>query len=275
MPKVEIALESPAAADVVCLFPVAPDTTLQKVRDIAFEGVGPVDLVRSRDGRIEAWRVALKAGETARVVQTFDADGPGLPDDAFAPGSSRFDAASAALAAQVDEEVPPGPAETRAPAIIQFVADRFVYGKDGPKYGDDAAEAPPLACGLTPGTCVDMHTAAVAALRAAGIEAAYVIGVHVPIGRESQRTGHCWINVRAPGVAPHWDISHHLQYGVRAITPAENPRPGRRFALSHARAPVFDGADGPVEVLPALNGFHALEGPERGTKLPTLGRFLG
>jgi Transglutaminase-like superfamily len=273
MPTLEVALEAPAETAVACLFPVAPDTSLQTVRETIFSGVEVAGRVWSSDGRVEAWHLRLRAGNVARVVHHFDQGGPGLPDAAFAARPHRLDTVSPALATQVARVAPHGPVCARAPAIIQWVADRFCYDKGGTSYGDGELAAPALADGPKAGTCVDMHTAAVAALRAAGIEAAYVIGVHVPEGRDSQRTGHCWINLRAHGVPTHWDISHHVQYGVSTITPAENPRPGRRFALGHTRAPVFDTPDGPLEIGPALNGFHLIEGPQRGLKAPTLARF--
>jgi len=173
---------------------------------------------------------------------------------------------------QIAEEVAEAPLHIRVPALIQYVGDHFTYGARETHLGTGEDAMPALECGLTPGTCVDMHTLAVAALRAIGVPAAYVIGVHIAEPREQWSTGHCWLNLKCEGVPHHWDISHHVQYGVREITPTFNPKPGRRFALSTGRGPEFSGPDGTVS-FPSLSGFHGLTGRNAGQRLRTLARI--
>lgn len=268
----ETFLADPMPYGVYGLYPVPPETHHQRPLETEFEGAEPERVIRDLEGRTEAWLLRLRAGAMVRVRHAFVPTGAGLAAEAFVSGSSHFKRASDDLAAQVATlGLSADPAE-RCRAVIQFVADHFRYGhREVPLgAGDDAM--PALECGLTPGSCVDMHTVAVAALSAAGIEAAYVIGGHIAEGRTQHPTGHCWINVRAEGAPPHWDISHHVQYGHRIITPALNPRPGRRFALSHGRGLVFSGAEGEIG-FPSLSGVHLLTGPKAGEKLVTLGRF--
>lgn len=268
----ETFLAEPVPYDGHCLYPVPPETHAQQVLQTSFDGAAPDRVIRDADGCTSAWLLRLTAGAMVRVRHDFRPEGQGLPAAAFVPGASPFERASPALAAQIAAlDLAEEPAE-RCRAVIQFVADHFEYGRRERALGADEAAMPALACGLTPGSCVDMHSMAVAALRAAGIAAAYVIGGHIAVGRTQHPTGHCWLNVQAPGTPPQWDISHSVQYGLRTITPVLNPRPGRRFAMSHGRGLVFDGPDGPV-AFPSLSGVHLLTGPLAGTKLPTLGRF--
>jgi transglutaminase-like putative cysteine protease len=271
--RFETGLGEPVPYDGYALYPVPPETHQQTLLATEFEGTEPEGVITDTGGRTAAWLLRLRAGEMVRVRHGFVPEGKGLPAAAFVPGSSQFERASDDLAAQVAAlDLAAAPAE-RCRAVIQFVADHFTYGRRETALGADEDAVPALECGLTPGSCVDMHTVALAALRAAGFEAAYVIGGHVAEGRTQHPTGHCWLNVRAEGAPPHWDISHHVQYGHRTITPALNPRPGRRFALSHGRGLVFEGPEGAVG-FPSLSGVHLLTGPQAGLKLPTLGRFL-
>jgi transglutaminase-like putative cysteine protease len=209
-----------------------------------------------------------------RIRYRFEPDGADWPSWAFHPAGTRFDIASPALAAEVAQGVPPGPPAVRVPALVQWVADRFQYGKRPAYLGDDLDAMPALGCDLETGTCVDMHTLAVAALRSMGIEAVYVIGGFVYAGKHDHPTGHCWLNLRGVGAPRHYDISHHVEYGLGPVTAALNPKPGRRFALGLGRGVAFEGPDGVVEI-PSLSGWYGLDGAMRGVKLTTIGRFDG
>ena len=272
MSQFECHLEQPVVSSGDYVFPVPINTFEQKIVQVIFEGAEPADIVQSLDGTTSAYRFSLQAGDMPVVRLKYDEAGPGLSEDDFVPRNSRFERPSPALVEQVSQQFPDLDLPLRIPWIIQFIGDHFQYGKRESALGDDLESVPALECGLTSGTCVDMHTVAVAALRALGVKAAYVMGGHVATPKPNWPTGHCWINVRHPGVAHHWDISHHVQYGVRNITPALNPKPGRRFALSIGRGHIFKGADGEVE-FPALSGFHALSGEQKGQKLRTIGQF--
>jgi hypothetical protein len=268
----ECHLEAPVVSAGDYVFPVPINTNEQVIDKITFETNEPVGILKSLDDTTKAYRFALKEGDAPIVRITFDEPGPGLDDDHFVPRSSRFERPSEALIAQICQQFHELDLPLRIPRIIQFIADHFQYGQRESALGDDQAAVPALECGLTSGTCVDMHTVAVASLRALGVKAAYVMGGHVGSGKPSSPTGHCWINVRHEGVAHHWDISHHVQYDVRTITPDLNPKPGRRFALSIGRGHVFAGPEGEIE-FPALSGFHALSGALKGQKLRTIGKF--
>lgn len=268
----EAFLEEPVPSAGLYLFPLPPNTHEQKILNVTCEGAEPQALVRDLQGRTEAYQFALNAGDQPSIRINFEEPGPGLSEDAYVPGTSAFERPSQALIDQIAVEVPEEPLQIRVPALIQYVADHFTYGPRESYLGTGEEAMPALECGLTPGTCVDMHTLAVAALRAIGVRAAYVMGAHIAEGRTHWSTGHCWLNLACDGVSHHWDISHHVQYGVREITPKLNPKPGRRFALSIGRGPEFAGPDGNV-TFPSLSGFQVLAGLSAGQKLRTLARF--
>jgi hypothetical protein len=232
-----------------------------------------LEAVVARDGVRRALRLTARAGARPRIRYRFTPSGPDLPDAAYAGFGGRFETMSDDLAQTALALAPDGPAAVRAPRLLQALADRFVYGRRESHFGTGSDALPALDDGPTTGTCVDIHSVGVAALRAIGAPAAYLIGGYVAAGDPDRPTGHCWIRVRSPGVPADWDVSHHLEFGLGPVVPGLNPKPGRRFALSFGRAPRFgDGAD-EIEVLPALSGFHLAEGERRGLKLRTIGRF--
>lgn len=266
----EIALAEPLAGEALLLAPAPPETTHQTVVDtiiLRAESLGPIT---ATDGVREAYLLRAPAGARPVLRYGFDPSGAGLPAAAFASFGSGFEALSAELAAQITGNGPPAEPE----GLLQSIADRFTYGHRGTHLGTGEAALPAFGAGQTTGSCVDIHSVCVAALRAAGVPAAYVIGGWVREGDADRPTGHCWIALDAPGVARDWDVSHHLEFGLGPVRPGLNPEPGRRFALSFGRAPCFRIDDALVEVLPALSGFHWASGPDAGRKLRTIGRFL-
>jgi transglutaminase-like putative cysteine protease len=274
MPHFDLIPDEPVARPGHYIAPVAPDTRDQRVVATEFHDAAPLAMVTARNSGQAAWLFRLEAGARPRIRYRFEEAGGDWPHWAFRPAGTRFDAASPDLATEAAELAPGGAPAQRVPALMQAIADRFTYGKRARYLGDDQEAMPALGCDLNTGTCVDMHTLGVAALRALGIEAVYVIGGFVYADRAEFPTGHCWLNLRAAGAAHHYDISHHVEYGLGAVTPALNPKPGRRFALGLGRGLAFDGPEGTVEI-PSLSGFYGLEGAARGVKLRSIGRFDG
>jgi hypothetical protein len=268
----DLTLDAPVAEPGTYIAPVAPDTPDQRLLATEFEGVAPLAMIRAANSGQMAWLCRLEAGATPRIRYRFSEEGADWPSWAFHPAGTRFDLASPALAAEIAQGVPPGPPARRVPALMQWVADRFQYGRRPVHLGDDLDAMPALGCDLHTGTCVDMHTLAVAALRSIGIEAVYAIGGFVYAEKPQHPTGHCWLTLRAVGAPHHYDISHPVEYGRGRVTPALNPKPGRRFALGLGRGPRFAGPEGEVEI-PSLSGWYGLSGTSRGLKLKSIGRF--
>ncbi|MFW2590087.1 transglutaminase-like domain-containing protein [Sagittula sp. SSi028] len=160
---------------------------------------------------------------------------PGRYDDAlFTAHPSRHTRAAQALLDEVAEIAPDLDPLGRAEAIACATADRFTYGHAEHRFTDGLDEIPALGCGMAVGSCVDINTYFLAALRAAGIQAGYVTGFYFPQEKRGRcDDGHCWIVTRIDGQDLEWDIAHHLKMGTRIIRPGLNPKPGFRAACFH------------------------------------------
>jgi hypothetical protein len=164
------------------------------------------------------------------------ADHPGqYPEAIFHPAPSRYTRWAPALQTEARTIAGEGDDLTRAIRIARAVAERFDYGHPEHKFTDGFDHVPHLACGLTEGSCVDIHTYFLASLRAAGIEAGYVVGYFFPEVGECT-SGHCWAVTRIGGQTQEWDISHFLQVGRRDAGPALNPKGGFRLPVGHSTA---------------------------------------
>ncbi|NJM82177.1 MAG: transglutaminase domain-containing protein [Tabrizicola sp.] len=168
-------------------------------------------------------------------------DAPGrYPEAMFRPTPSRFTRATDALRAEALDLAGTGDPLTRARHIACGVAERFTYGHPEVRFTDGKDEVPALGCGLTEGSCVDINTYFIAALRASGIEAGYATGYFFPSEkRDWCSDGHCWVVTRIGGATQEWDIAHHLKLGSRNVHPALNPKPGFRVALAHSMGLTF------------------------------------
>jgi hypothetical protein len=158
------------------------------------------------------------------------------PEAAFRPRATRYTTAATALA-EASREIAATAGGGRAgiAALVAEAESRFAYDHPERRFNDGTDAVPHLACGLTPGSCVDINTYLVASLRAAGFEAAYVYGYFFPAERGGRTDdGHCWVVTRHEGEVLEWDIAHHLKAGLGPTRPAPNPRPGERVAMTHS-----------------------------------------
>jgi transglutaminase-like putative cysteine protease len=270
----EIQLDEPLREAAMLLAPVAPATPDQTVVDTVILEAALLDEITAVDGARQAYRIRAEAGSRPLVRYVFTPSGGGLPEAAFVSQGSRFETLEPALAAQIAALASGADLASRVRAQLQAIADRFTYGRRDLHLGAQGEGLPAFGEEPTTGTCVDIHSVCVAALRAIGAPAAYVIGGWVREGDPDRPTGHCWLSLNVPDLPAAWDVSHHLEFGLGAIEPGLNPEPGRRFALSYGRAPVFEAGGGQIEILPALSGFHWADGPLAGVKLRTIGRFV-
>ncbi|MFD0860378.1 transglutaminase domain-containing protein [Roseovarius aquimarinus] len=188
--------------------------------------------------------------------------GQGWPEAAFRPRATRYTTAAEALAQDARGTADAvrrsgGTDADAAQALAEAARARFAYAHPEHRFTDGQDAVPYLACGATPGSCVDINTYFVASLRAAGIEAAYLYGVFFPAERDEARAGqvrrraldgHCWVATRHHGPEGvrilEWDIAHHMKAGLGPVQPTRDPRPGCRLALCHSMGHrhVVDGA---------------------------------
>ncbi|MAZ18217.1 transglutaminase family protein [Oricola sp.] len=195
-------------------------------------------------------------GQMAALIETED-HGPVMltyrfseiaghyPDALFRPRETRFTRAAADLvrdARRIAEDARDG--HSAIAAIVNDTAEKFTYGHPATKYYDGLDAIPHLGCGLTEGSCVDINTYLIAALRSAGFEAGYVTGYFFP----AEKNGccddmHCWVVTRHEGAVLEWDIAHHLKMGTRRICCGLNPKPGSRVAVAHSMGLDIPEAD--------------------------------
>ena len=205
-------------------------------RDI--EAPGLTEIREATTGQ-RAYRL-VPTSEDITITFQFDAAPGAYPDEMFTPHPSRFTRFADDLLAEIEPVGRTLSGLDRARAIACHVAERFTYGHPEDKFNDGYDAIPALGCGLTEGSCVDINTYFIAALRAAGIEAGYATGFFFP--KEKNGTcedGHCWVVTRIDGQTSEWDIAHHLKLGTRDIYPGLNPKPGTRFALFHSMGLEF------------------------------------
>lgn len=176
------------------------------------------------------------AGGTLVLTFHFDASLRGdYPEIMFHPHSSRFTRFAEALLEEAEAAGAGCTGVARAAAIASATAERFTYGHPEDRFNDGLDEVPALGCGLVEGSCVDINTYFIAALRAAGIKAGYATGFFFPADKDHHCTdGHCWVVTRIDGATQEWDIAHHLEMGTTRIAPGLNPGAGFRAATFHS-----------------------------------------
>ncbi len=259
-------------ADLV--FGIPPDTPEQRVVGIEVAGATDVAEIASLNSSQRALKMSCLPGITPEVKITFSQQGTNFPDWTFTSTGGVHETASAELVDLMADVAPVDlPLAERVLSIVRHVESSFTYGVRPVGLGDDQDSMPALTCDIHLGTCVDTHSYAVAAMRAAGIPAAYVSGLFFPEGQTVSEPGHCWFVIQAEGSPHHWDVSHFLKYNLGPVRPAFNPKPGTRFAMSIGRDIVFPTPAGAV-TLPRLSGFNTLSGPTPGKKLQTRAEFI-
>jgi hypothetical protein len=272
--KVRITPEEPVEPGAELLFGLPPDTREQRVLKVEVIGAEEVREIAALNSPQAALIMTSVAGVTPTVEITFADEASSFPDWIFNSTGGAHETPSADLLQLIAGIAPSEltPAQ-RVERIVHHVEERFTYGVRDVGLGDDVDAMPALACDIHLGTCVDTHSYAVAAMRAAGFSAAYVSGLFFPEGRKISAPGHCWFVVDAQGAPHHWDVSHYLKYNLGPVQPVFNPKPGVRFAMSIGRDLVFQASAGRV-ALTRLSGFHMFGGATPGSKLATLAEIV-
>lgn len=152
-------------------------------------------------------------------------------DALFQSHDSRWSRAAQLLVDEVAEVAPEATGAELAEAIACHTAERFTYDHPQEKFTDGLDHVPALGCALTPGSCSDINTYFIAALRSRGIEAGYIVGYFFPEEKGDHcEDMHCWVVTRHGEASLEWDIAHFLKLGTREIKPGLNPKPGFRLA---------------------------------------------
>lgn len=227
-------------------------------RCVAVDAPGLTEIREATTGQ-RAFRMA-PVGDDVAITFRFRPSNSPYPDAMFAPRASQFTRFAEELVAEIGAVGSTLTGTDRARAVACHVAERFTYGHPETAFNDGLDTIPALGCGVTEGSCVDINTYFIAALRAAGIEAGYITGYFFP--QENGGTckdGHCWVVTRIGGATLEWDIAHHLKLGTRDIHPGLNPKPGQRFACFHSMGLDFPdlgigGIKALIEPVAIVNG---------------------
>ena len=230
---VEVANEKSTARRL--LAPVGIPTPYQTPLGFTVEGADFSLIGEIHTGQMAAL-ITPKPGGPVTLRYTYLNRGSSYPELLFQHRPNRFTRAADALmrdARRIVDDAEDG--HEAITAIVNDVAGKFDYGHPETKFNDGEDEIPFLACGLTEGSCVDINTYLIAALRSTGFEAGYVTGYFFP----EEKNGccedmHCWVVTRHTGVVLEWDIAHHLKLQKKEVCAGLNPKPGTRIAVAHS-----------------------------------------
>ncbi|MCI5075333.1 transglutaminase-like domain-containing protein [Oricola sp.] len=216
------------------LAPVGIATPYQTPTGFAVEG-GAVSLIgEMTTGQMAA--LIVPGDGPVTLTYRFAQHADQYPETLFRPRETRFTRAAVDLvsdARRIADNARDGHAAIAA--IVNDTAEKFTYGHPATRFNDGLDAIPHLSCGLTEGSCVDINTYLIAALRSAGFEAGYVTGYFFPTEKQGCCDDmHCWVVTRHAGVVLEWDIAHHLKMGTRDICCGLNPKPGSRVAVAHS-----------------------------------------
>ena len=218
------------------LVPIPFDTWDQQFLDCRVTG-----------GAVAATVTALNSGQKAYWIKDYDPqelsigyrfnEQPGsppewlwsLPRSPFAPSPELADQA---------RDVTAGKSQ-KVRALVDHTVAHFEYTH--PEVSIlQGRETVPAVCGLTEGSCVDIHTYFISALAAVGSEATYLHGYYF---REQETVSpgfHCWLATRDEQGIRNWDLSHALIYNRIPAVDGLNPHPGRRVVVGAGKDLRFD-----------------------------------
>ncbi len=233
------------------LMPVPPITRHQGPATISLQGGRIIERSTAVNTGQEAILIGADGYGPVRVAYDFPpADGAREAARIFQPINTSWLRPSPALAdlaksLTADLSTP----RAKLERIVAHVADVFTYDHPDTYLGAGLDALPALdVCDAQTGSCVDIHSYAVAALCVVGIGASYVAGAWVSAkqiadaapGPVRYLPGHCWMVVSIDGDIEDWDISHFLKFGVPLpVCPMLDPEPGARVALQTGRGHRF------------------------------------
>ena len=185
--------------------------------------------------------------DTPILTYSFSDNGIEKRPEDFARFDNRYTRASLEMRQIIENLVDENPVRT-AQNIVTHTASLFDYGHPDERFNDGHDEVPVIACGTAKGSCIDINTYLISAMRVAGISTVYFAGYFFPEERGGITTDmHCWVAtwMEDDGTGGHWlewDIAHHMKMGLgpEEVRPAYNPKPGVRQAITYGRGLRFD-----------------------------------
>lgn len=241
--------------------------------DTAFDRIDLADTdaiseIGSRNSGQRAYLLQPTDGKVPRIRYRF-IDRPGQPPDWFwQVQDNRFTRAAEDLVAQAREISGQASGTTALiHRLIEHCAEVFEYGHVEQRFNDGSPRVPSL-CGTARGSCVDMNTYILAAARSLGLEVQYLAGYWFHPQKTQTTDMHCWLVFRVDGEPLHWDLAHHIKWGIEPLVPGRNPAGGRRVPMSCGRGLIFATDFGEFEISHFSEPLWLL--PDATTKQPQL-----
>jgi transglutaminase-like putative cysteine protease len=195
--------------------PVAQDTTVQTISDLAFHGATPTLTREQEFGNLLAYYEVANPGTTFEASHSYRVTRREvLLDKAKLPAAGAGADATSAVFLQPDKLVTvddrvrgmaaaavKGKKTTleKARAIYDAVAKHMSYDKSGTGWGRGDTK---FACDVGKGNCTDFHALFMSMARAEGIATGFEIGLYAPYKRHSDEAlggYHCWSWFKVPG----------------------------------------------------------------------------
>lgn len=129
-------------------------------------------------------------------------------------------------------------------SLVDHAIGHFDYGHPERSILAERDDVPAV-CDLTEGSCVDIHTWFISALRACGGEATYLHGYYFRDG-ETSPGFHCWLATRDGGEIADWDLSHALIFDEKPARAGFAAYPGERVVIGAGKDIEFDLGGSPV-----------------------------
>lgn len=237
---------APKGADGL-LIPLPPNTLHQTLRDVRYPAGWTVQRLAAAGSTQAALYMNNVDAFDAPIEMLVDVPGEAVNLLHFRNSANRFTESTADVDELFRELALEGKDNVqRLQHIAACLERRFSYHSDY----DGTDEPMSLSCDALTGNCLDINTAFMKLLARAGIPCAYYIGYFFEAGHPLEVDDwHCWVStLGVTGRQQDWDIAHHLKRQLGPVSPALNPIPGLRFAMSSGRSLEFILPAGVIEV---------------------------
>lgn len=241
MPSISIEVEDWNQEAQGLLIPQAITTPYQEFAGLKIASDGQQRVVRETTSEQAAiWLSGASQG--LEITYAFTDSGVAMPPNRFVSFDNRYTRASLDMHQIIENLVDNNQAQT-VQNIVTHTAGLFEYGHVDQRFNDGHDEVPVIACGTAKGSCIDINTYLISALRVADIPTVYFAGYFFPEERGGVTNDmHCWVSTWVDGAWLEWDIAHHMKLGLGPdeVRPGYNPKPGRRYALTYGRGLTFN-----------------------------------
>lgn len=207
---------------------------------VEFDGVRQVKELSARQSSQRAYLLKPLAADSAPLIRYhFESANSSLAEDFWQLADNRFTRASVALAQQARQLTKGLDSQTaQLQSLIAAAAEQFQYGHAETRFNDEHNFVPQLCC-TSKGSCVDINTWLIATSRSLGIAVQYLAGYWFHPEKQHTNDMHCWLVFKLDQQIVHWDLAHHLKYGVAPLAAGLNPAGGRRLPMSFGRGLEF------------------------------------